>query len=416
MNFLQDYLSHFNQYAKEYPMIAGAISLWGLGVLSYLIRGFPALISKYIKRLFTTTIVLTNSNDSFYLFLKWYQLKGYDNKARFLKITNGRYGDDTTLTKSIGYGNHLLWYKNQPIYLVMEQKESASLQKERDELTLIAIGRSHKLFDQLFKDITSAGLDNENSVIKRSSGDRWCRSSEQRPRSFNTVYLQDSITSSILQYLDDFKSRESWYLEKGIPYQAGILLYGPPGTGKTSIIKAIADYLDYQMHILNASSLANIESAMFTLPEKSLVVIEDIDGCNATKRRQSPEPELLTTEPSNDSNKADDIFDFSFANLSDILNAIDGIHQVHGRVLVATTNHIEKLDAALIREGRFDLKIEVGYIDNTTLLKMIENFYGQYKLPVNFKLKEGISTAYVQNLIMKNLNNPEIILDDLNNE
>ena len=90
----------------------------------------------------------------------------------------------------------------------------------------------------------------------------------------------DEVKDIILKHLDTFQSKESWYLTHGIPYHTGILLYGPPGTGKTSIIKAISNYLNYQIHILNSGNLGDIESAMFSLPEKSLIVIEDIDGLN----------------------------------------------------------------------------------------------------------------------------------------
>ena len=43
-----------------------------------------------------------------------------------------------------------------------------------------------------------------------------------------------------------------------------------------------------------------------------------------------------------------------------MLNAIDGVASHEGRVLVMTTNHLEKLDAALIRPGRVDMKIGFG--------------------------------------------------------
>ena len=415
IDYLNQILISFNSYAKENQMIAGAISLWGLGMISYICKGLPRFLYDLLKRTFTTTVTLTSSNDSFYLLLKWYKQKGYDKKSRFLKITNGRWGSDE-LVKSVGYGNHILWYKRRPIRLSMQQEDGVNSEKELDKITIAILGRSHGLINELLHDVINATSDKNISTIKKSHGDYWITSAEQRPRKFNTIYLQEGIKENLLAHLDIFREKESWYLEKGIPYQTGILLYGPPGTGKTSIIKAIAEYLGYQMHILSSSRLGSIESAMFSLPEKSLVVIEDIDGCDATKKRTQDDapndesPKLIenTEEPT----KIE--FDLSLANISDILNAIDGISQVHGRILIATTNHIEKLDKALIREGRFDLKLEIGYVDQYILSEIFYSFYEKDKIvPDDFQIKDGISTAYVQSLIVKNLDNPELVLKAL---
>lgn len=415
IDYLNQIIVSFNSYAKENQMIAGAISLWGLGMISYICKGLPRFLYDLLKRTFTTTVTLTSSNDSFYLLLKWYKQKGYDKKSRFLKITNGRWGSDE-LVKSVGYGNHILWYKRRPIRLSMQQEENVNSEKELDKITISILGRSHDLINELLHDVINATSDKNISTIKKSDGNYWTTSSEQRPRKFNTIYLQEGLKEELLDHLDTFREKESWYLEKGIPYQTGILLYGPPGTGKTSIIKAIANYLGYQMHILSSSRLGSIESAMFSLPEKSLVVIEDIDGCDATKKRaqdDAPTDELpKLTENIEEPTKIE--FDLSLANISDILNAIDGISQVHGRILIATTNHIEKLDKALIREGRFDLKLEIGHVDQHILSDIFYNFYEKPGIvPDDFQIKDEISTAYVQSLIIKNLDSPEGVLQAL---
>jgi len=47
--------------------------------------------------------------------------------------------------------------------------------------------------------------------------------------------------------------------------------------------------------------------------------------------------------------------------LSGLLNALDGVSSREGRVLFLTTNHLERLDPALIRPGRVDRKIELAY-------------------------------------------------------
>ena len=53
---------------------------------------------------------------------------------------------------------------------------------------------------------------------------------------------------------------------------------------------------------------------------------------------------------------------------------MDGVYGVHGRILLISTNHIEKLDPALIRPGRVDLCLEMGY----TTPEMFEQFVGLF--------------------------------------
>jgi mitochondrial chaperone BCS1 len=46
---------------------------------------------------------------------------------------------------------------------------------------------------------------------------------------------------------------------------------------------------------------------------------------------------------------------------SGLLNALDGVRSQEGRILVMTTNHIEKLDPALKRPGRADVHVKLDH-------------------------------------------------------
>jgi len=61
--------------------------------------------------------------------------------------------------------------------------------------------------------------------------------------------------------------------------------------------------------------------------------------------------------------------------LSHILNILDGLLETPGRILIITTNHPEKLDSALIRPGRVDMKIEFGNASVDDTVKIVEMFY-----------------------------------------
>ena len=61
---------------------------------------------------------------------------------------------------------------------------------------------------------------------------------------------------------------------------------------------------------------------------------------------------------------------------SGLLNAIDGVAAGEGRILFATTNHIERLDPALIRPGRIDRKELIGHAEPDQLRRLFVRFFG----------------------------------------
>jgi chaperone BCS1 len=140
----------------------------------------------------------------------------------------------------------------------------------------------------------------------------------------------------------------------------GIMLYGEPGTGKTSIIKALASHYKKKICFFPVANLTELPEALASVPQNSFIVIEDIDT-NSLVNKRSEEPGTAVN--------------FQGVNLSSILNALDGIVTVGERVLIMTTNHAEKLDSALVRPGRIDLKVNVSYISKETFIRFIKVFY-----------------------------------------
>merc|ERR1719326_1657771 len=62
-------------------------------------------------------------------------------------------------------------------------------------------------------------------------------------------------------------------------------------------------------------------------------------------------------------------------NLSGLLNVLDGVVDTPERILIMTTNHPEQLDPALIRPGRIDKKIMLGYMKPNHTVSMIEHYF-----------------------------------------
>lgn len=72
-------------------------------------------------------------------------------------------------------------------------------------------------------------------------------------------------------------------------------------------------------------------------------------------------------------------------NLSGLLNVLDGVVDTPGRIVIMTTNHPELLDPALIRPGRIDKKILLGYMSSEDVIQMLEHYF-----PITLTDKEKV--------------------------
>lgn len=124
---------------------------------------------------------------------------------------------------------------------------------------------------------------------------------------------------------------------------------------------------------LNSASLTEdgLAGLFHDLPRRCIILLEDIDTAGmAAKRADEPPPtEEASAKAKTEEQPAKGI------SLSALLNIIDGVASAEGRLLVMTTNHIERLDKALRRPGRVDLTIGFGYADTSTIHGLYRSIY-----------------------------------------
>ena len=164
------------------------------------------------------------------------------------------------------------------------------------------------------------------------------------------------------QQLNTFINNENIYKKKDILYKTGILLYGQPGTGKSSLAKAIATKYKDDLIIVDMTTFSTLNTSMLTQSidaddKQYIVLLEDVDTLFNSLDRTS---ENVDKEEK--------------AIINKMLQFLDSNSSPNNVIFIATTNHIEKLDDAIKRAGRFDAKIEVGPICKDTAIKMIRSF------------------------------------------
>ena len=206
----------------------------------------------------------------------------------------------------------------------------------------------------------------------------WSHIVFEHPATFETMALEPDQKKEIIEDLLTFSQSKDFYARIGKAWKRGYLLYGPPGTGKSTMIAAMANFLSYDVYDLELTAVKDnteLRKLLIETTSKSIIVIEDIDcSLDLTGQRKkkgekssgededklgSKERKEVKEEGNNNGGGSNS----SKVTLSGLLNFIDGLWSACGgeRLIVFTTNYVEKLDPALIRRGRMDKHIELSY-------------------------------------------------------
>ena len=226
--------------------------------------------------------------------------------------------------------------------------------------------KSNKTFDNLF-------FDNKNEMINYVK---------------KFIYEEDKVN----EY-------ENICAKSGITYKAGMLFYGEPGCGKTSAIKAILNYTNRVGVIVNLGKLKSNQELQAVFrnyyinkkkykSKEICFILEDCDAIdndvlldrNEKNIKNTIEQKTVSTinnDKSIDSSvklidlmKQESTFDFSC-----LLNVFDGMIELDGVMIIMTTNYPDKLDKALIREGRIDFKHEFKLSSTSVIKDIIQRRY-----------------------------------------
>jgi len=149
----------------------------------------------------------------------------------------------------------------------------------------------------------------------------------------------------------------------GVAQPKGVLLYGPPGTGKTLLARAVAHHTDCTFIRVSGSELvqkyigegSRMVRELFVMAREkapSIIFMDEIDsiGSSRVEGSQGGDSEVQRT-------------------MLELLNQLDGFEPKQNIKVIMATNRIDILDAALLRPGRIDRKIE---FPNPTLSSRID--------------------------------------------
>ncbi|KAF2843377.1 putative mitochondrial chaperone BCS1 [Patellaria atrata CBS 101060] len=305
-----------------------------------------------------------------------------------------------------GPGRHLLRYGSAFMLVDRQREKSFDLTSGTpfETVTLTTLYSHRHIIEEIVLDAHKllSQKHEGKTIIYTSQGVNWHSFGQpKRKRPFDSVVLEKGLKEQILENVRDFLETRTWYLDRGIPYRRGYLLFGPPGTGKTSFIQALAGELDLNIAILNVNERGltddRLNVLLSTLPERTIALLEDADAAWINRK------------------KADEHgYSGATVTFSGLLNALDGaVSAEGGRLVFMTTNHIDRLDEALIRPGRVDMQIYIGNATEWQIEQLWDRFYAEFDADGSgrkrfverarqLQLIDNVSTAALQGLFLHN--------------
>lgn len=218
--------------------------------------------------------------------------------------------------------------------------------------------------------------------------------------SFEDLVLPEELLSSLRTDFKQFLHGQDQYEKYGLAWRRGALLVGPPGNGKTHCVRALVKEMDIPS--LYVQSLAHPH-----LPSDALLKM-------VFDRARELRPCVLILED------LDALIDTS--NQSFFLNQLDGLEKNIGLIVLATTNHPERIDPAISqRPSRFDRKYYFELPEETGRLEFLLNWQQKLADCIDWPdasvrkvaaTSQGFSFAYLKELmvsaLMTNLANEDI--------
>lgn len=163
------------------------------------------------------------------------------------------------------------------------------------------------------------------------------------PEKEKSKYYFTEEGQKISHEVQNWLGSKKWYNDRQIRWYRGCCLYGRPGLGKSVLILEIAKKLKLPIYIFDLKTMDNEEFSkeIEKIIGAAIILFEDFDTVfhgrtNLCKSKM-----------------------FEGLSFDCFLNKLGGVNAIRDSFVFITTNHIDKLDPALLRDGRIDSKIEL---------------------------------------------------------
>jgi mitochondrial chaperone BCS1 len=368
---LKTMLTGRNEFAS------GGLLLMIIGALSVWLRAVPEKLWHWIISQ-TTMIITVKDDDAAFVWVKeWFLEQGFLRRIRRVDLDTTLRNERIAMIPSPG--KHWFWFGGRPFEAWFFRSENTHERTGRriESLTFRTIGRNRASLQHFVDDVVRCHIKRQGvQSYLYLYNDGWDCVESYSPRVLDSVVLEPGEKEHLLQDVAQFRRSKQRYERLGVPYHRGYLLHGPPGTGKTSLVSALAAYFGLSIYTVNLADFndRSLIVAVNQVPANSVLLFEDIDCMKGSQSRGGTE----TGRGQNGSAMLSAKENASIQNgitLSGLLNVLDGFHAPAGVLYVMTTNHVEKLDQALLRPGRIDYKLYLGGASDHQKVELYRRFF-----------------------------------------
>ncbi|XP_014473667.1 PREDICTED: mitochondrial chaperone BCS1 [Dinoponera quadriceps] len=411
------------QALSDNPYFGAGFGLFGLGAAAALLRKSAQVGTVLFRRHYMITLEVPCRDKSYQWLLQWITHKGA-RKTQHLSVETSFEQKETGHVKTKydfipSIGTHFFRYKGNWIK-VDRTREQQTLDLHMgipwETVQLTAFGKDRSIYFNILEEARQMALKEHEgkTIMYTAMGSEWRQFGHpKKRRPLESVVLDTGISERIINDCREFINNPSWYSERGIPYRRGYLLYGPPGCGKSSYITALAGELERGICVLNLSERGltddRLNHLLAVAPQQTIILLEDIDAA-FTSREESKQAKAAYEG-------------LNRVTFSGLLNCLDGVASAEARILFMTTNYLERLDPALVRPGRVDVKEHIGWCSANQVEQMFLRFYREPgkdpdALASRFadnviSYKKNVSPAQIQGYFMFHKNNPNAVINNV---
>ena len=418
---LYDYISQ--QLTDNQFAIAGILSAVFYAILNYA-KIIPGTLWERFVRQFKYVITVEQS-DPLYVYLSEYIATQHPKKMRNVEygVTRFNYGyehdddDDDDEEESIDSNTSedkskegIIKKHHEDYFYIFKDLRLIKISKERiklenansfaqafmGKLVVSGLFSEAAIEDIIFKANLARlnELQNKNNdVIKKYDWDGYNWSVSDFPvfKRMENMYVDGK--EEIIKDVEKFIANTKWYIKRGIIPKRGYFFDGEAGTGKTQFAFAMANHINWPIHIMNIDTMSPDQFARATKRVRSKSVVLLDDGDIGTENRATGESATTKSKT---------------ISLSSLLSFLDGADSPSNVIFVLTTNYPDKFDAAFVRDGRFHFWKTFKTPSHQLRLQYLKDWYEMDQLPENVPNIE-MKISKLENLCLQSETLEEVI-------